>query len=103
MLGFDVTVFAFVSLVSQAEADLVGFEQQVQGWPLVRECHMLQGDTDFLLKVVARDLDSYNRFLTSQLTAADNVANVRSAITIRTTKRQYGVPVNPDAEPEDFA
>ncbi len=103
MLGFDVTVFAFVGLVSQAEADLRRFEEMAKDWPLVRECHMLQGDTDFLLKVVARDLDSYNRFLTSQLTAAPNVANVRSAIGIRTSKREYGVPVDPDLDIEDLA
>lgn len=102
MLGFDVTVFAFVGLVSQAESDLRRFEEMAEGWPLVRECHMLQGDTDFLLKVVARDLDSYNRFLTSQLTAAPNVANVRSAIGIRTSKREYGVPVDPDVDVEDM-
>ncbi len=96
MLGFGVTVFAFVGLVSQAEADLVQFEKQVMGWPLVRECHMLQGETDFLLKIVARDLDSYNQFLTSDLTAAANVANVRSAINIRTSKRDVGVPIDPD-------
>jgi DNA-binding Lrp family transcriptional regulator len=103
MLGFDVTVFAFVGLVSQAESDLRRFEEMATDWPLVRECHMLQGDTDFLLKVVARDLDSYNRFLTSQLTAAPNVANVRSAIGIRTSKREYGVPVGPDVDIEDLA
>lgn len=96
LLGFDITVFAFVGLVSQAESDLVHFEEMAMHWPLVRECHMLQGDTDFLLKVVARDLESYNRFLTSELTAAPNVANVRSAMGIRTSKREYGVPVNPD-------
>ncbi|MDF1747301.1 MAG: Lrp/AsnC family transcriptional regulator [Alphaproteobacteria bacterium] len=103
MLGFDVTVFAFVGLVSQAESDLRKFEEMARDWPLVRECHMLQGDTDFLLKVVARDLDSYNRFLTGQLTAAPNVANVRSAIGIRTSKREYGVPVGPDVDIEDLA
>ena len=102
MLGFDVTVFAFVGLVSQAESDLRKFEEMAADWPLVRECHMLQGDTDFLLKVVARDLDSYNRFLTSQLTAAPNVANVRSAIGIHTSKREYGVPVGPDVDIEDL-
>ena len=102
MMGFDVTVFAFVGLDSQAEIDLRKFEDLAKTWPLVRECHMLQGDTDFLLKVVARDLDSYNRFLTSQLTAAPNVAHVRSAIGIRTSKQEYGVPIDPDAEADDF-
>jgi DNA-binding Lrp family transcriptional regulator len=60
---------------------------------MVRECHMLTGETDFLIKVVAHDWDSYEKFLTSQLTAAPNVATVKSALTIRTTKNQPGVPI----------
>ncbi|MDJ0685171.1 MAG: Lrp/AsnC family transcriptional regulator [Alphaproteobacteria bacterium] len=97
MLGYGVTVFAFVGLTSQAEADLVRFEEQVASWPLVRECFMLQGETDFLLKVVAEDLESYNSFLTHELTAAENVAHVRSAITIRHSKQEFGVPIESDA------
>src|SRR3546814_17431546 len=58
-LGYGVTVFAQVGLSSQAEADLVAFETLVKTWPQVRECHMLAGETDFLLKVVATDWDSY--------------------------------------------
>jgi DNA-binding Lrp family transcriptional regulator len=92
-LGFGVTVFASVSLKSQAEADLRAFQELVAGWPMVRECHMLTGETDFLIKVVAHDWDSYEKFLTSQLTAAPNVATVKSALTIRTTKNLPGVPI----------
>jgi len=92
-LGFGVTVFASVSLKSQAEADLRAFQDVVGAWPMVRECHMLTGETDFLIKVVAHDWDSYEKFLTSQLTAAPNVATVKSALTIRTTKNQPGVPI----------
>lgn len=94
MMGYGITVFAFVGLSSQAEADLVKFEKAVAGWPLVRECFMLQGETDFLLKVVAEDLESYNRFLTHELTAAENVSHVRSAITIRHSKQAFGVPID---------
>ena len=93
-LGFGVTVFASVSLKSQADADLRAFQDLLQSWPMVRECHMLTGETDFLLKVVAHDWDSYEKFLTSQLTAAPNVATVKSALTIRTTKMQPGVPID---------
>lgn len=96
MMGYGITVFAFVGLSSQAEVDLVQFEECVAEWPLVRECFMLQGETDFLLKVVAADLDSYNNFLTHELTAAPNVAHVRSAITIRHSKQEFGVPINLD-------
>lgn len=93
LLGYSVTVFAFVGLTSQAEPDLVRFEEQAAGWPLVRECFMLQGETDFLLKVVAENLESYNSFLTHELTAAENVAHVKSAITIRHSKQEFGVPI----------
>jgi len=92
-LGFHVTVFAQVGLNSQAESDLRAFEALVGGWPEVRECHMLAGETDFLLKVVAQDWDDYQRFLTSRLTPAPNVAHVKSALAIRTAKLLPGVPV----------
>ncbi|MCP5368397.1 MAG: Lrp/AsnC family transcriptional regulator [Hyphomicrobiales bacterium] len=92
-LDFNVTVFAQVGLASQAEADLEAFEAQVRAWPEVRECHMLAGEADFLLKVVARDWDAYQRFLTERLTAAPNVSHVKSALSIRPTKSEPGVPV----------
>ena len=99
-LGFNVTVFAQVGLNSQAEADLRRFEELVLSWPEVRECHMLAGETDFLLKVVAHDWDAYQRFLTTRLTAAPNIAHVKSALAIRTTKLEPGVPVDVEAGPE---
>jgi DNA-binding Lrp family transcriptional regulator len=94
-LGYEVTVFAMVSLRSQAEADLVAFEQMVAGWPIVRECHMLNGEIDFILKCVARDLSEFQRFLTANLTSAPNVASVKTSLTIRTAKLAPGVPVTP--------
>jgi DNA-binding Lrp family transcriptional regulator len=95
-LGFGVTVFAHVGLSSQAETDLVNFETLVRGWPLVRECHMLAGETDFLLKIVAEDWDNYQRVLTEKLTAAPNVSHVKSMLAIRSSKYQFGVPVDVD-------
>ena len=92
-LGFGVTVFAHVGLASQAEPDLKAFEALTATWPEVREAHMLAGETDFLLKVVAADWDSYQRFLTTQLTAAPNVSHVRTALAIRTSKYAPGVPI----------
>lgn len=92
-LGFGVTVFASVSLKSQAEVDLRAFHELIESWPMVRECHMLTGETDFLLKVVAADWDAYEKFLTTKLTAAPNVSTVKSALTIKTTKFEPGVPI----------
>ena len=91
-LGFEVQVFAMVGLVSQAEADLSAFEERCRNWPLVRECHMLNGEVDFILKCVAPDLSSFQSFLTGQLTAADNVASVKTSLVIRGAKDEPGVP-----------
>ncbi len=98
-LGYGVTVFAQVGLSSQAEADLKAFEELVADWPEVREAHMLAGETDFLLKIVAADWDSYQRFLTSKLTSAPNVSHVKSAMTLRVSKQQPGVPIPEHAAP----
>ena len=95
-LGYGVTVFAQVGLSSQAEQDLKKFEELVNSWPAVRECHMLAGETDFLLKIVAADWDNYQRFLTTKLTAAPNVTHVKSSLAIRASKAEPGVPI--DAE-----
>lgn len=91
-LGFEVQVFASVGLVSQAESDLSAFEEKCRGWPLVRECHMLNGEVDFILKCVAPDLSTFQRFLTEELTAADNVASVKTSLVIRGAKDEPGVP-----------
>ncbi|AXX98844.1 Lrp/AsnC family transcriptional regulator [Profundibacter amoris] len=91
-LGFEVQVFAMVGLQSQAEVDLSAFEAKCQDWPLVRECHMLNGEVDFILKCVAPDLSTFQRFLTEDLTSADNVASVKTSLVIRCAKDQPGVP-----------
>jgi DNA-binding Lrp family transcriptional regulator len=92
-LGYSITVFAMVSLRSQAESDLRQFEDYVGTLPEVRECYMLNGEIDFILKVVARDLQSFQSFLTTHLTAAPNVSSVKTSLTIRTAKQMAGVPV----------
>jgi len=92
-LGYHMTVFALVGLHSQAEADLEAFEDLVRRWPMVRECHMLTGEADFILKVVATDWDSWQHFLTGELTPAPNVASVKTSPVLRRSKYHPGVPV----------
>ena len=95
-LGYSIMVFALVSLKSQAEEALRQFEEHVGELPEVRECHMLNGEIDFILKIVSRDLQSFQEFLTSKLTPAPNVASVKTSLTIRTAKQLPGVPVSQD-------
>lgn len=93
-LGFAITVFAMVSLRSQAEESLRAFEDHIKTLPEVRECHMLNGEIDFILKIVSKDLQSFQEFLTSKLTPAPNVASVKTSLTIRTAKHLPGVPLD---------
>ena len=93
-LGFTITVFAMVSIKSQAEEDLRAFENHIKGLAEVRECHMLNGEIDFILKIVSKDLQSFQEFLTSKLTPAPNVASVKTSLTIRTAKNEPGVPLD---------
>ena len=93
-MGYTITVFAMVSLKSQAETDLRAFEDHVEKLPEVRECYMLNGEIDFMLKVVAKDLQQFQSFLTSKLTAAPNVASVKTSLTIRSAKHLPGVPID---------
>ena len=92
-LGFGITVFAQVGLDNQAENDLQKFEELVKQWPLVRECYLVSGEADYILKIVAEDWDSYQKFLTTHLTTAPNVSHIKSALGVRVAKYKPGVPV----------
>ncbi|HSR55643.1 MAG TPA: Lrp/AsnC family transcriptional regulator [Alphaproteobacteria bacterium] len=91
-LGFNEMFFALVGLDSQAQDVLAGFEAAVADWPEIRECHMIRGGGDFLLKVVARD-KPHRDALTMKLTSTEHVARVQTLETIRTSKDRSGVPV----------
>ena len=92
-LGFEVMSFVFVGLASQKDGDLKAFEESARRWPQVRECHMLSGEVDFLLKCVAEDLSAFQNFITNTLTAEKNVASVKSSLVIHASKIEPGVPI----------
>ena len=91
-LGFEVTMFAMVHLASQAEADLAAFEAFVRSQPIVRECWMLSGEIDFILKCVAPNLTAFQAFV-AELTAAPAVRNVKTSLTLRNSKDAAMVPL----------
>ena len=91
-LGYEVAIFAMVHLTSQAEADLKAFEEFVRKAPLVRECWMLSGEIDFILKCVAPDLKTFQAFV-AELTAAPTVRNVKTSLTLRNSKDAAMVPM----------
>ncbi len=96
LLGFDILFYALVGLDSQSERVLSEFERMVAGWPEVRECHMVRGPSDFVLKIVTRNTAHENE-LTTNLTSAPHVATVQTIQAIRTSKAQPGVPIEVEA------
>lgn len=90
-LGFELTAFAMVGLHSQSEPDLRAFENRVLGWAMVREAYMLSGESDYILKCVAPDLPAFQDFILKELTAAPNVASVKTSLAIRRAKLAPGV------------
>lgn len=101
MLGYNVMVFAMVSLKNHHGSDLAAFRAKIEEWEEVRESYMLAGDNDFMLKIVAEDWEQYQKFLTNDLTSWDNVAHVNSILTIGSTKFEAGIPIDIDAHPEE--
>jgi DNA-binding Lrp family transcriptional regulator len=91
-LGWSITFFAIVGLDSQKETVLSGFEKTVATWDEVRECHMIRGGGDFLLRLVARDA-AHENLLTQRLTGITEVSRVQTLQTIRTSKNLAGVPI----------
>lgn len=92
-LGYPVSVIALVKLNQVADKELSVFEEALAGWNHVREAVMMTGDHDFMLKIVAKDWDDYQKFLTDKLLSLSNVATVKSSLTVKVSKDQPGVPI----------
>ena len=87
-------------IVGEPEADLKTFEDFVRRQPLVRECWMLSGEIDFILKCVAPDLKTFQAFV-AELTAAPHVRNVKTSLTLRNSKDAAMVPFELKAAPPE--
>ena len=93
-LGYDLTAWIFISLKNQNEESLNSFEKLVWGWETIRECYMLNGEVDFILKSVSKNMFEFNDFLLQNITSNENVLSVKTAFAIKTTKRLGNVPIN---------
>jgi DNA-binding Lrp family transcriptional regulator len=66
----------------------------VWGWEEVRECYMLNGDVDFILKCVAKNMNLFQEFLTNNVSSNDNIASIKTAFAIKPTKSLGNVPLD---------
>ena len=92
-LGYGITIFVQASLTNHTETDLNNFTKHMEGLPQVRECYLMTGDSDFLLKVVAEDWEAFQKFLTNLLSNIGNIQHVKSSPVMRRMKFMPGVPI----------
>jgi Lrp/AsnC family transcriptional regulator, leucine-responsive regulatory protein len=92
-LGWGVTAFVSVMLDKHTPAAGRAFEDQVRAIPQILECHNVSGRYDFLLRVVAADLESFGRFARDTIRALPGVKEMYSSFSLSEIKREAGVPL----------
>ena len=85
-LGFTFSVFVSVRLEKQIDDRLEVFETTVRSMPEVVDCWLMTGNSDYLLRVVTRDIEEFEKFLLGDLTRIDGVATIESSIPLRRVK-----------------
>ncbi|MEP3892162.1 MAG: Lrp/AsnC family transcriptional regulator [Hellea sp.] len=94
-LGYAMTFFVEVSLESQSEAVLAAFEKAALARPEVLECYLTTGSADYLIKVAARNTESYEQIYKRIIAALPHVNRIQSSLVMKTVKRWTGYPPRP--------
>lgn len=94
MLDWNVSVFIEIRLEKQVLEYISIFENLVQQYPQVMECYLMTGTSDYLLRVIAKDLPSLQTFITEKLATIPNVANMRSSIALKQVKYKTALPLS---------
>lgn len=92
-VGLPVSVFVQVSLERQVDDALENFEREIVARPEVMECYLMTGDSDYLLRVVAPDLESFQRFLLEHLTRIPGVASIKSSFALKQVSYRTALPL----------
>jgi len=92
-VGLPISAFASIKLERQREDALERFSKAVARWPEVVDCYLMTGQRDYLLRIVARDLEAYEQFLNDKLTRLDGVASIETSFALKQIKRSEVLPV----------
>ena len=85
-LGFTFSVFVSVRLERQIDEELARFEERIEALPEVVDCWLMTGNHDYLLRVVTRDIEEFEKFLVGQLTKLGGISSIESSIPLRCVK-----------------
>lgn len=92
-LGYGVVGFAQVTIGDHASDDPLVFEKEVANIPEILSCHNVTGDYDYLIQIVANDLDAYGVFIRDRLRKLPGVASIHSNLSLREVKSTLDLPV----------
>lgn len=92
-VGLPINAFVNVSLRSQEKESLERFQAQVVTYPEVMECYLMTGTSDYLLRVVLPDLQSYERFLQDKLTRITGIANIQTSFALKPIVQRTELPL----------
>jgi Lrp/AsnC family leucine-responsive transcriptional regulator len=98
-VGLPISVFASIKLERQREEELDRFSQAVARWPEVVDCFLMTGQRDYLLRIVVKDLEAYERFLKDKLTRLDGVGSIESSFALGHVKKSNMLPIVAGAAP----
>ena len=93
LAGLPISAFASIKLDRQREEDLDRFAQAVAHWPEIVDCYLMTGPRDYLMRVVARDLDAYEQFIKHKLTRLENIASIETSFALGQVKRSEILPL----------
>ena len=91
-LDLGIIVFIQVALERQVESALETFEARMLAFDEVMECYLMTGDSDYLVRLVVKDMASLQRFITKELTTIPGVANIRSSFALKQVKYKTALP-----------
>ncbi|MEX2243056.1 MAG: Lrp/AsnC family transcriptional regulator [Fimbriimonadaceae bacterium] len=92
-LGFTLTVVAMVSLALHQDQPIENFRKKASEFPEVLECLHVSGDYDFMLKIVAKDIHDYERFVSERLSAIKGIGKIHSCFVLGVNKRTTALPI----------
>lgn len=92
-VGLPISAFASIKLERQREEDLDRFAESVSRWPEVLDCYLMTGQRDYLMRIVAADLEAYERFIKDKLTRLDNIASIETSFALGQVKRSEVLPI----------
>lgn len=92
-LGFDVMVFAQIKLTAHGRSKVPEFAETIRAFPEVQECHLVLGSIDFLLRIVARGIEEYERFFFEKLSHLPEIQEVHSNIVLSEIKHTTELPI----------